>query len=169
MSTSANMEEKAMEGAKPTESGTGTYLKTTASSSHLSTCQLIRRTETGSLLTRSFFGGPAFERLPAIKGDMATPQEVQSKPDFNGKATEGGDVATAARDFTSPQNITNAQDATSRGGDNVASNTEATPVRIPYSNGFGDFYFGHRRKQEKPKNQKGYGGGGEIRSYRYNW
>jgi hypothetical protein len=147
------MEGKATEGVKVTESGAGTCLLITASSSHMSTCQSTRRTETGSLLTHSIFGGPAFERSSTMNGDMATRQEVQSKPDVKGKATEGGEVATAARDPTNLQDTTNVQDATSGGGDNVASNTEATPVRIPYNNGFGDFYFGRCESEKGRKSQ----------------
>jgi hypothetical protein len=43
------------------------------------------------------------------------------------------------------------QGAATRGENDVANNIEPTPVRIPYNNGYGDFFFGCLPKWKKPK------------------
>ncbi|KAE9364035.1 hypothetical protein N431DRAFT_448574 [Stipitochalara longipes BDJ] len=115
---------------------------------------LEKATHTSSPWTPSIFGTPAIETLSAVGGDPSTHDVALQERILGMKLHEkqdSQDSSSAMLDTASLERKTTEQDSPTGEG-NIAGNiTAPTSARVPYNNGFGDFYFGSLTKYQKPK------------------
>jgi len=115
---------------------------------------LKRVVDTGSPSTTSIFGRAVFKTALAMVGNKTMADGTAQKPGDESKHVEeqGRQLSTFAfPDPTSLYGNPEKQHLPDDEVNNVGDTTETLPVRIPYNNGFGDFYFGCPSESDKPK------------------
>lgn len=127
------MESKAMNGAELIDEATGTRLLFRSANSHLSAHLMSSRIGTGSLSTAEI----SISSVLDTSSTMDTQQAYESVD---------GDISALHEDQLHPT-----IEETAPEEEEIEAVVKTTPTlnRIPYDNGYGDFFFGHINRWER--------------------
>lgn len=97
--------------------------------------------DTGSLSTTLLFGRRTTDLYSTMIGDTSKERGSEPRLLAEREATGTDLVAAIAKDKSDPQHSDADKESAAGGDSTVGNDTETVSARIPYNNGFGDFFF----------------------------